>query len=209
MKCPNCGAEAIGKFCEFCGSEMPQEKATVNITNNYYGDTTMHEHTENNNVGKCPKCGNSKISFKRERIGTTTQSHSRKNYIGTAKQGQTVSQSEYRTVGVCQNCGYTWNPNTASTTNTGSKKKTWLWVLGWIFMFPIPLTILLLKQKDMKPAIKYGIIAIAWILFFLIGIFGGNSETDVPQNNTTTDISFSEYSSYATENQGAVLINHI
>lgn len=36
MKCPNCGAEAKGKFCEYCGSEMPKEKATINITNNYY-----------------------------------------------------------------------------------------------------------------------------------------------------------------------------
>ena len=67
MKCPNCGAEATGKFCEYCGSEMPQEKTTVNITNNYYGDMAQQEHTEvGNYVGKCPKCGNSKITFKRE-----------------------------------------------------------------------------------------------------------------------------------------------
>ena len=181
MKCPSCGAEAKGKFCEYCGSEMPQEKSTVNITNNYYGGTAPQENNEvENNLGKCPKCGNSKITFKRERVGTATQSRSRKNYIGTGRQGQSVSQSAYRTVGVCQNCGYTWNPN---ATDKSSSKKTWLWVLGWICIFPLPLTILLLRKKDMKPAIKYGIIAVAWVLFFVIGATG-NSETDVPQTDT-------------------------
>ena len=183
MKCPSCGAETKGKFCEYCGSEMPQEKPTVNITNNYYGSTTPQDNTEiENNLGKCPKCGNSKITFKRERVGTTTQSRSRKNYIGTGRQGHSVSQSAYRTVGVCQNCGYTWNPN---ATNNGSGKKTWLWVLGWICIFPLPLTILLLRKKDMKPVVKYGIIAVAWLLFLVIGM-SGNSETDVPQTNVPT-----------------------
>ena len=181
MKCPSCGAEAKGKFCEYCGSEMPQEKPTVNITNNYYGSTTPYDNTEiESTLGKCPKCGNSKITFKRERVGTATQSRSRKNYIGTGRQVQSVSQSAYRTVGVCQNCGYTWNPN---ATNKGSGNKTWLWVLGWICIFPVPLTILLLRKKDMKPAIKYGIIAVAWILFLVIGM-AGNSKTDVPQTDT-------------------------
>ena len=175
MKCPSCGAETQGKFCEYCGSEMPKEKSTVNITNNYYGGTAPQEQTEvDNNVGKCPKCGNSKITFKRERVGTATQSRSRKSYIGSGRQGQSVSQSAYRTV------GYTWSPN-ATTKSSG--KKTWLWVLGWICIFPLPLTILLLRKKDMKPVVKYGIIAVAWVLFLVIGM-AGNSETDVPQTDT-------------------------
>lgn len=197
MKCPSCGAEAKGKFCEYCGSEMPQEQSTVNITNNYYGGTAPQEQTEvDSNVGKCPKCGNSKITFKRERVGTATQSRSRKNYIGTGRQGQSVSQSAYRTVGVCQNCGYTWNPN---ATNNGSGKKTWLWVLGWICIFPLPLTILLLRKKDMKPAVKYGIIAVAWLLFFVIGM-SGNSETDVPKTDTPPSYSETVQSDQTTDN---------
>ena len=159
MKCPSCGAETNGKFCEYCGSELPKDKV---------------------NVGVCPKCGNSNITFKRERVGTATQRTSHKNLIGTGRTGQSVSQSAYRTVGLCQNCGYTWNPNAG---NSGSKRKTWLWVLGWICIFPVPLTILLLRKKDMKPAVKYGIIAAAWLLFFVIGM-SGNSETDVPQADT-------------------------
>lgn len=48
------------------------------------------------------------------------------------------------------------------------KRKTWLWVLGWICIFPLPLTILMLRKKDMKPGIKWGIIAVAWIAYFAI-----------------------------------------
>ena len=158
MKCPSCGAETTGKFCEYCGSEMPQTKA----------------------VGTCPKCGGNNVSFKRERVGTATQSRSHKNVLGNGRTGQSVSQSAYRTVGLCQSCGYTWNPNGSSKS---SGKKTWLWVLGWICIFPVPLTILMLRKRDMKPAVKYGIIAAAWLLFFIIGSTGG-SET-APTDTTT------------------------
>lgn len=187
MKCPSCGAETQCKFCEYCGCEMPQEKSTVNITNNYYGGTAPKVQSEvGNYVGQCPKCGNSKITFKRERVGTTTQSHSRKNLIGTGRQGQSVSHSAYRTVGVCQNCGYTWNPNEA---NKGSGKKTWLWVLGWICIFPLPLTILLLRKKDMKPVVKYGIIAVAWILYLIIALAGGSDDDNNNTTNSGKDVS--------------------
>ena len=161
MKCPSCGAETNGKFCEYCGSELPKDKV---------------------NVGVCPKCGNSNITFKRERVGTATQRTSHKNLIGTGRTGQSVSQSAYRTVGLCQNCGHTWNPNAGSKS---SGKKTWLWILGWICIFPVPLTILLLRKKDMKPAVKYGIIAVAWLLFFVIGM-SGNNEADAPQVDTSS-----------------------
>ena len=195
MKCPSCGAESQGKFCEYCGSEMPQEKSTISITNNYYNSSASQENIEiDNNIGKCPKCGNAKITFKRERVATATQSQSRKNYIGSGRQGKSTSQSAYRTVGVCQNCGYTWNPNEI---NKPSRKKTWLWVLGWICIFPLPLTILLLRKKDMKPAVKYGIIAVAWLLFLAIGLLG-NGETDTPQ----TDVSGTTIQTEQSNNTG-------
>lgn len=118
MKCQNCGAETQGKFCEYCGSEMPQEKTVVNITNNYYG--------------------------------------------GVAPQKQ------------------------KETPTKATKKNTWLWVLGWIFVFPLPLTILLIRKKNMKPAIKYSIIAVAWIVFLIIGLTAGDKETDVPQTDVSS-----------------------
>lgn len=63
---------------------------------------------------------------------------------------------------------YYSRPSTQADNNSSSK--TWLWVLGWIFIFPLPLTILLLRKKDMKPVFKYSIIVVAWLLYFLIGM---------------------------------------
>lgn len=117
MKCPSCGAETTGKFCEFCGSEMPKEKSgntTINITNNYYTEE---------------------------------------------KPRQSANRQPQR------------------RQKPKKKRKTWLWVLGWICIFPLPLTILLLRKKDMKPALKYGIIAVAWIIYLLIGLGGNSSDS--------------------------------
>ena len=72
MKCPSCGAETQNKICEFCGSEMPQEKATINITNNFYGEAAQQNNADSS-VGKCPKCGSTKINFKREKMASNTR----------------------------------------------------------------------------------------------------------------------------------------
>ena len=63
-----------------------------------------------------------------------------------------------------------------STIQQKPKRKTWLWVLGWIFIFPVPLTILLLRKKEMNPVLKYGIIAVAWIFYLIIVFSGGSSD---------------------------------
>ena len=59
------------------------------------------------------------------------------------------------------------------TNNTGYvqqiKRRTWLWVLGWICIFPVPLTIILVRKKDMNLLLKIAIIAVAWIVYFAIG----------------------------------------
>ncbi len=126
MKCPNCGAIVQGKICDYCRSEMPQEKANINITNHYYGG--MHQQNTNTSVGKC--------------------------------------------------------------SNYGSTKKgvpTWVWVLGWICIFPVPLTILLLRKNDMVPKTKYGIIAVAWLVYLVIGIFGDTTNPD-HSNETSSQI---------------------
>ena len=52
-----------------------------------------------------------------------------------------------------------------------NKKIVW-WVLGWIFIFPIPLTILISRNNNLKTGAKIGIIAAAWIVYLLMGLAG-------------------------------------
>ena len=62
------------------------------------------------------------------------------------------------------------------------KRKTWLWVLGWLFMFPAPLTIIMLKNESVKqslnPKVRYAIIAAAWLLYQAIGLSGGGNSSE-------------------------------
>ncbi len=34
MKCPNCEAEVVGKFCSYCGSELPKKEPNIHIEHN-------------------------------------------------------------------------------------------------------------------------------------------------------------------------------
>ena len=68
------------------------------------------------------------------------------------------------------------------------KRKTWLWILGWITIFPIPLTILLLRKKNMKPLFKYGIIVIAWLLYLVIGFSGASDDSKEKTNKQETSM---------------------
>lgn len=79
------------------------------------------------------------------------------------------------------------------------KRKTWLWVLGWICIFPLPLTILMLRKKDMKQGIKWGIIAVAWIAYFAIAA-SDDTETTKEESivETQTVVESMENSSFET-----------
>ena len=66
------------------------------------------------------------------------------------------------------------------------KRKTWLWVLGWICIFPIPLTILMIRNQKLSKPVKIGIIAAAWIVYLLIGSSGGKSGDNKETSNVNT-----------------------
>ena len=53
-----------------------------------------------------------------------------------------------------------------------SKGKLVLWILGWLFCFPIPVTILVLRHGEWDKKLRLGIIAGAWVIYLtlLLGI---------------------------------------
>lgn len=149
MKCKNCGAE-ISAGVKKC--EFCGSRLSYE----------MQKEQEQLNKQGCPKCGSSNISFNREKQAEIK-----------VKNGTSIVRN---TVGICKDCGFTWN---AGEKASNKKSKTWLWVLGWIFIFPVPLTIMLLRKKNMKPVLKYGIICLAWFTFLLFALVGGsNNDAD-------------------------------
>ena len=129
--------------------------------------------TGTNQKAHCSNCGSTNITFKRENAGEYKV------------KGKNAKRVVHRTVGYCKDCGNTWYIGD----DIPKKRKTWLWVLGWIFIFPLPLTILMLRKKEMKPAIKYGIIAVAWVLYLVIALtYKPNEDKKVDTVNPTETI---------------------
>lgn len=76
------------------------------------------------------------------------------------------------------------------------KRKTWLWVLGWIFIFPVPLTILMLRNQKLSKPVKIGIIVAAWIVYLIIGLAGGGSIDNKDSSNANTATTTIEQPAY-------------
>lgn len=66
--------------------------------------------------------------------------------------------------------------------NKKGKKYLGLWILGWIFCFPIPLTILLLRSKRLEPKVKYSLVAALWIVVLVIGFIRNGKKNDVARD---------------------------
>ena len=166
MKCPNCGADIEGnsRSCSYCG-------APISVAMRKEQELVMKEG--------CPKCGSSNIQFQRENQGE----YRRKN-------GKTIV---HRTVGFCKDCGHTWTPSSAnSQTNGSSVGKTILWILGWLYIFPVPLMILLRRKKDMNPKLRLGITIAAWVLYGIIFLAAMLSPSSGSAEKNAQDVSVSE-----------------
>lgn len=161
------------KVCQFCGME------------------------NEDSVTLCSSCGGNEFKYKCGNCGTVFEGGNFCPQCGV-KVGSEAKKcpncgTEYYSL-ACPNCGYTSNhhnsyqshPSFEEYTNTPvrqpqpfvlaqpeKKRKTWLWVLGWIFIFPVPLTILILRNKTMNQGVRIGIIVVAWLVYLFIGL--GNS----------------------------------
>lgn len=98
----------------------------------------------------------------------------------------------------CPSCGFIKNSQNMRTNAqvnyvvykkepVKNKSNLWLWVLGWIFLFPVPLSILIYRNKKLSKHVKIAIIAGIWALLFIVYLFGdktgGQSTYDSKTNN--------------------------
>ena len=144
------------KVCKYCGTENDNKAKTCSSCG------------ANDFKYKCGNCGNEfEDGFFCPKCGVKT---------GQKMKECPVCGTEYYS-NACPNCGYkdgdkstTISDVYVTTVEPKKKRKTWLWVLGWIYIFPIPLTVLMVRSQKFKKGVKTGIIAAAWIVYLIIGL---------------------------------------
>lgn len=87
------------------------------------------------------------------------------------------------------------NISTSTVTYQPSKPNyTWLWVVGWICCFPIPITVLVARSKSLTVKGKTIIIAVMWTVILIVGIIGNivkpDDETDRHSHYSDTGSSY-------------------
>ncbi|MCQ2496924.1 MAG: hypothetical protein MJ131_10090 [Lachnospiraceae bacterium] len=130
----------------------------------------------NENINSCPKCLSNNITYNRE------QSSAKRNISGTRVRvsksvsiggGKGKTTYQYKTVGLCKDCGHTWNVEL----NNAKKSRTWLWILIILF-FPISLSVWFWKTErfNMTKKKKGIILAVVWVLLLAISAISNSNK---------------------------------
>lgn len=139
---------------------------------------------------RCPRCGatitvsQKQKSIKCEYCGTNFLINNRQHHtIDNAEEaGYKFEKGRQRAQAEVQRKRSVYQPN---QNKPPKKKRTWLWILGWIIIFPVPLTILMIRKKNMNVFFRYGIIILGWLLYFNIANSNSSNNSNM-QNNTST-----------------------
>lgn len=161
---------------------------------NYCGNTS------DDGVELCPSCGSGDFSYRCNQCGTVFSSpHCPQCGLKAGAKSRTCPRcgSEYFTK-ACPQCGYTTGqgiytrssdpyPKTnSSPSKTAASRKspaapqakrhrlgiTFLWILGWIFLFPLPLTILIRRNKKIQASrplrvLSTVVLVVLWAVFLM------------------------------------------
>lgn len=83
------------------------------------------------------------------------------------------------------------------------KRRTWLWILGWIYIFPVPLTILVMRNKRLNEKLRMGIIIAAWVIFIALMITANESGIGSKTETTASTAEMSQQSEGTTADTDA------
>ena len=152
---------------------------------------------------KCPKCGgeipsgNKFCSYCGSPVQSETQESNQLNqnnqtgYYNQPNQNNQTGSYYNQTNQPNQNnqTGYYHQPNLNTQPPKKKKSPLWilLWILGWIFCFPIPAMILIWRKKNTwRIGAKITATVLLWIFIFIVGSMNGKSKsTEDPVVETT------------------------
>ncbi|MBR4623523.1 MAG: hypothetical protein IKO45_03100 [Clostridia bacterium] len=165
------------KICKFCNTQC-QDSCSIcpSCGGNEFKNICKNCGTIFEEGNYCPRCG-IKIGQEPKKCPNCGQEYY-SNACPNCGYSQNLSNNQYN---------YVYTPINSVPSQPVHKRRTWLWVLGWVFIFPIPLTILLLRNKTLKPFLKYSLIAVSWIIYLAIGFSnrGTNDRRDKSKDQSS------------------------
>ena len=154
LKCPSCNAslkvEDFNKIivCPYCDSTVVVESVSAENT------STTEDNRATREGGAA---GKNRASVKDSNSNQKENAGAAENTIGSAADDEKNK--------------YNYNAGGYAENKPTKKRRTWLWVLGWMCIFPIPLTILMLsspKTKSIDLKARIIIVAVSWVVYLII-----------------------------------------
>ena len=158
--CGNCRKVFEGLYCPGCGVKAGAEAALCpECGRTYY-------------TNACPDCGYTperarREAFEQERRRVLERQNAERAQIGERRQEREERLPERRLERPERRSG----PEPSARQQTPKKERnTLLWVLGWIFIFPLPLTILTMRKKSgcFGFLFKIFLLIIVWLFYLSI-----------------------------------------
>ena len=66
----------------------------------------------------------------------------------------------------------TVNSGEPETVFIPKKNNLWLWIIGWILFFPIPLTVLIVRSQKINTPVKIALLVLLWGFVLYAGLTG-------------------------------------
>lgn len=129
-------------------------------------------------MATCPHCGSSKIRYSREHSSTVRNSSYRRTRRGG--RGHSYSDFNYKTVAICKDCGFSWNPEARgcllcilALCLLPVIVNIFLLALGLVIseffiIIPVAITIFTQNLDDLTKQTKKIIIGITWVVFVIV-----------------------------------------
>ena len=130
--------------CPNCGARLTLDKATGECTCGSCGGIFLLDDEDTT----------AKIDFDAENAGYEFE------------KGRQKAQAEARST---TRTAYTSAPVTVRYAKP-KNNQIWLWILGWLCFFPIPLTILICRSKSLSDKAKIAILGILWGFVLICGM---------------------------------------
>ena len=115
---------------------------------------------------KCEYCGMTTLI---ERAASSTSLVDSEEQGYRFEKGRLRAQAEQASKPIVQQVRYEY------VQEKPKKRHTFWWVMGWIFIFPIPATILILRSTKMHWILKTVLIVLVWGLYIAIAASGSSA----------------------------------